>query len=335
MSSTAAAAPLFLSEDDVSRLLAPPGATLEAMRDAMNAVEAAFADQASGRASNHPRERFFLPSGVLHHMAAAWPGRAGSGVAGTKTYTSFAGRGTRFWVQLFGADTGDLLALIEADRLGQVRTGAATGVAARHLARADATRAAVLGTGWQARSQALALVAARPGLREIRAFGRDPGRRDAFCREMTDALGVRVAPASSVEEAVGDAQIVVCATAAREPILRGEHLGPGMFLAAVGANRMSAREISEEVVGRADRVIVDDVSQARNEAAELVFAHERRVFAWEKARPLAAVVAEDGPGRASDQEIFLFKSLGVALEDVAVAALAYDKARATGAGRDL
>jgi ornithine cyclodeaminase/alanine dehydrogenase-like protein (mu-crystallin family) len=216
---------------------------------------------------------------------------------GTKTYATFAG-GTRFWVQLFSAETGDLLALIEANKLGQIRTGAATGVAAKHLARADATAAALLGTGWQARSQAEALVAARPGLQRICAFGRDTERRLHFCREMTGALGLPVVPCHSVEDAVRNTQIVVCATTAREPILRGkDHLVPGMFVAAVGANRMSAREIDEEAVGRADVVALDDVAQARTEAAELVFAHEKRRFAWERARPLASIVAGHAPGR--------------------------------------
>ncbi len=328
MSAISSAAPLLLFESDVSRFLTMP--------DAINAVEAAFIAQARGEASNHPRERFFMPSGVLHHMAAAWPGRLGGGVMGTKTYTSFAA-GTRFWVQLFSADTGDLLALIEADRLGRMRTGAATGVAARHLARKNAATAALLGTGGQARTQARALAAACPTLQRIVAFGRDEERRRAFCREMTDTLGgVPVLPANSVEEAVRDAQIVVCATTAREPILKGrEHLAPGTFVAAVGANRLTAREIDEEVVGRADVIVVDDVAQARAESAELVFAHERRTFAWEKARSLASVVAGHALGRTSDDEIILFKSLGVALEDVAVAAFVYEEARAANAGRNL
>lgn len=333
--SSAAAVPLFLCENDVAGLLTMP--------EAIAAVEAAFRDQAHGLASNHPRERFFLPGGVMHHMAAAWPARtsgssggSSGGVMGTKTYTSFAQRGTRFWVQLFSAGTGDLLAVIEADRLGQIRTGAATGVAAKYFARPDATAAALLGTGWQARSQAQALVAVLPNLQPICVYGRDAERRLVFCREMSDALGVPVLPAQSVEDALPGCQIVVCATTARDPILHGrEHLSPGLFVAAVGANRMTAREIDEQVVGRADVVCVDDLAQARTEAAELVFAHEKRRFVWEGARPLAAVVAGHAPGRTNNEQITLFKSLGIALEDVAVAAVVYEKARAQNVGRAL
>ena len=320
-------ATLLLREEDVTRLLTMP--------ETIDAVAAAFAAQATGGGSNQPRTRFFVPGGVLHTMAAALPGLSGDiqgGVMGTKTYTSFAG-GTRFWVQLFSAETGDLLALIEADRLGQMRTGAATGVAARHLARKDASVGAVLGTGWQARTQVEALVQAVPTLKQIRAYGRDAERRLNFCREMTDALGVPVTPAHSVEQATHNAQIVVCATTAREPILTGEYLAPGAFVAAVGANRLTAREIDEEAVARADIIAVDDIAQARTEAAELLFAQEKRRFTWEQAVPLAQIVSGQVPGRTTPDQITLFKSLGVALEDVAVAAVVYVKAKASGAGQ--
>ena len=319
--------PLLIREDEVAELLT--------MREAMTAVEAAFAHQARGAGSNHPRARFFLPRGVLHHMAASLPDfpEPGRGVTGTKTYTSFEG-GTRFWVMLYSAENGDLLALIEADRLGQMRTGAATGVAARHIARPESAVAALLGTGWQARSQAAALKEALPRLREIRAVGRDQARRLAFCREMTDELALPVTPAHSVEAAAHNAQVVVCATAAREPILKGEWLAPGTFVAAVGANRVSAREIDEETVARADVVAVDDAAQARVEAAELIFAHEKRRFTWERARPLSEVVAGRVLGRETPEQITLFKSLGVALEDVAVAATVYEKARKRGVGSE-
>lgn len=315
--------PIFLSEDDVAALLTMP--------EAVAAVADAFAAQSAGGGANHPRGRFFLPNGVLHHMAAALPAK---NVMGTKTYASFGG-GTRFWVQLFSSETGELLALIEADRLGQMRTGAATGVAARFMAQKDASAAAILGTGWQARSQAMALRAALPGLREIHAFGRDTERRLLFCREMTDLLEIPVTPAPRIEAALHHAQVIVCATTAREPILRGEMLTPGQFVAAVGANRMTVREIDEDVVARADVIAVDDIDQARIEAAELVFAHERRKFAWERARTLADIAAGSIPGRIAPEQITLFKSLGVALEDVAVAAVVYEKAVARKIGKPL
>jgi ornithine cyclodeaminase/alanine dehydrogenase-like protein (mu-crystallin family) len=315
--------PLLLNEAEVTRLLTMP--------EAIDAVEAAFKAQASGDGTaNQPRARFFLPKGVLHHMAAALPAK---GVMGTKTYTSFAG-GTRFYVQLFSSETGELLAFLEADKLGQVRTGAATGVAARHMARPDVRRASLLGTGWQAASQAEALLAARPDLREFQVFSRDDGRREAFCRKMTAKLGIHFLPMDSAEGAARGTEIVVTATTAREPILKGEWLSPGDFVAAVGANRITVREIDDEVVARAAVVAVDDLAQAQIEAAELIFAYERRSWNWSRARTLADVVSGVVPARTGPEDITLFKSLGVALEDVAVAALVYEKARAQNVGRD-
>jgi ornithine cyclodeaminase/alanine dehydrogenase-like protein (mu-crystallin family) len=236
---------------------------------------------------------------------------------------------------LFSSDTGDLLALIEGNKLGQIRTGAATGVAAKYMAREDAHSASLLGAGWQARAQAEAVLLACPHIREFHVFSREFAPRERFCQQMTRALNVRFTPMSSAEEAARGTEIIICATTAREPILRADWLSPGDFVAAVGANRLTAREIEEDVVSRADVVVVDDVLQARTEAAELIYAYERRKFSWERARPLAAIVSGREPGRTSPDDITLFKSLGVALEDMAVGALVYEKARATGVGRDL
>lgn len=314
---------IYLTEDDVARLL-----TMDA---AMDALEAAFADQARGDAANHPRQRFFLPGSVFHHMAAHWDAR---GVVGAKTYAS-AADGTRFLVQCFSSRTGELLAVLEAATLGQIRTGAATGVAARRMAPPDATVAAVVGTGFQAQTQAEALLRARPTLRHIRVFGRDPVRRHEFCLDATRRLGIHVEPAESVEDAVRGADMVACATTARDPILKGAWLHDGAFVAAVGANRLTAREIDEETVARAALVVVDDLAQARLEAAELVAAVERRRFVWERAVPLSEVVAGRVPGRPTPDGVTLFKSLGVALEDLAAAAVVVEKARALGVGRPL
>jgi alanine dehydrogenase len=316
--------PLLLTEKDVTQLLT--------MSEAMDAVEASFGALISGDGTvNQPRSRFFLPRGIFHHMAAAVPGQ---GVMGTKTYTSYGGE-NRFYVQLFSTDTGELLAIIEANCLGQIRTGAATGVAAKYMAREDVHIASLLGAGWQAEAQAEAVFLARPNLREFQVFSRDFTRRERFCQKMTRRLGIRFTPMASAEEAARGTQIIVTVTTAREPILSGAWLSPGDFVSAVGANRLTAREIDDEVISRADRVVVDDIAQAQGEAAELIFAYERRKLNWGRVKPLAEVVARQIPGRASEEEITLFKSLGVALEDVAVAAVVYEKARAQGIGREL
>jgi len=314
---------LLLTEENVESLLTMP--------EAIAAVEEAFAAQASGGAMNHPRERFFLPHGVLHHMAAALPIK---GVMGTKTYTSFR-LGTRFYMQLFSSESGELLAYLEADKLGQMRTGAATGVAAKYLARPDATGATIFGTGWQAEAQAEAILAVRPEIRNVFVYSRDRLHREEFCREMTRRCNIHFAAATSAEEATRETEIIVCATSATEPFLKGEWLSPGDFVAAVGANRLSAQEIDENVVANADIIAVDDPVQAQTEAAELIFAHERRRLAWERVTPLSAIVAGQASGRENPAQVTLFKSLGIAIEDVAVAALVYEKAKAMGVGQEM
>ncbi|MDX1933549.1 MAG: ornithine cyclodeaminase family protein [Capsulimonadales bacterium] len=315
--------PLFISENDVQRLIT--------MSDAIGALESAFSALSSGDGTaTQSRQRFFLPHGVMHHMAAALPGK---GYMGTKTYTSF-GREVRFYVLLFSSESGELLALIEGNKLGQVRTGAATGVAARYLARKDSHFAALLGSGYQAQAQAEAILLACPNLREVFVYSRDFVRRERFCQQMTRRANVRFTPRTSAEEAVRGTQVVLCATTATDPILMADWLTEGHFVAAVGANRLTAREIEEQVVGRADIVVVDDMAQARAEAAELIFAYEKRLFSWDQAYPLSAIAARREKGRTDLDQITLFKSLGIALEDIAVAALVYEKAKAEGSGTD-
>ena len=256
------------------------------------------------------------------------------GVMGLKSYTSYAGA-TRFFVLLFSSETGELLAIIEADRLGQLRTGAATGVAAKYMARADSAKVALLGAGGQAATQAEALRLTCPNLTQFRVYSRSAEKRQAFCQERSATLGLPFIPEERVEDAVRDADIVVCVTTAREPILRAEMLPPGVFVAAVGANRATAREVDEEVIARADIVAVDDVKQAMIEAAELIHANERLRFFWERAIPLAQIIVGHIPGRTKPDQLTVFKSLGIALEDVSAASALYENALRQGAGQTI
>ena len=313
---------LHLTEDDVARLL-----TMEAC---IEAVEEAFRDWAEGAADNRPRVRAAIPGAMLHVLPAA---SRRLGRMAVKAYaTTLAGR--RFVVLLFDAASGDLLAILDADRLGQIRTGAASGVATRRLARADAKVLAILGTGWQARGQARAVACVRR-LTAIRAWGRDRGRLLAFCREIEAECGVPAGPAASADEAARGADIVVTATAADRPILAGRAIETGMHLNAVGSNRPDRRELDEQAVRRADLIVVDSLEQARAEAGDLMVSScdEAAQPTFSRAVELAAIVAGRHPGRRSDADVTLFKSLGVGLEDLAAASLAYDRAVACGAGR--
>jgi ornithine cyclodeaminase/alanine dehydrogenase-like protein (mu-crystallin family) len=263
-------------------------------------------------------------------MAAA---DAAGGYLGLKLYT-ISRDGARFLVPLFAAQSGDLVALIEADYLGQMRTGAASGIATRRMAREDARRAGIIGTGLQARTQLEAVALARK-LESVCAFGRDPQRREQFAREMTARLGVPVTPVSSAEDAVRGAQIVITATTASQPVVEGRWLEPGVHINAIGVNYAQKRELDAEAVLRSDIIAADSVEQSKIEAGDLIHAFGEDLSRWRGVRELAQIVAGKVPGRTSPDQITLFKSNGIAIEDIVVAGRIYERARERGLGREV
>lgn len=292
----------------------------------MAVLERALADQGRGLADNRPRTRARTRASVLHAMAAAW--EAG-GVLGFKVYAT--GRsGTHFLVGLFSAESGELLALLEADWLGRVRTGAASGVATRHMAREGAATLGVFGTGRQAETQILAVCAVRP-IRRVRVYGRDPGRRREFCRRLAGRVPAELEPAERPEDVL-DADVICTITTAREPLFDGRSVRPGTHVNAAGSNAWLRREVDDALVERAAVVAVDDLQQARAEAGDLLWPAERGRLSWHRVVELGSIVAGRTPGRAGPEDITLFCSLGIALEDVAVAAHVYRRAQEAGAG---
>ncbi len=312
---------ILLREADVEKLAT--------MQMALEAVEFAFRLQGEQKAFNAPRRRCRLPHGMLHVMSASLPTL---GVAGLKSYTSVPGQ-VRFHVLLYSAD-GALQAIIEADSLGQMRTGAASGVATRYMARPNASRLGIYGTGWQARSQLQAICAVRP-IKTVVAWSRNSENREKFCKEMTQSLGIGVYPGFSPEEAAREMDIVVTATTSKEPVLKGEWLAKGAHVNAVGSNSLSRQEIDVETVRRSACVVVDSTEQSLLESGELARASEAGVFYWEDARELGMVVIGEFPGREDDSEITLFKSNGIALEDIALAGKIYDAALKARIGQPL
>jgi alanine dehydrogenase len=313
---------LSLRESDITRLLRMP--------DVITAVEEAFRQQGLGRAVNRPRQRIATDGSVMHIMSAALPDL---GVMGLKAYSS-AGGATRFVCMLYSTETGELLSVMEANRLGQMRTGAASAVASKYLARPESGAVGILGTGWQARSQIAALAVVRP-VALVKAYSRDLQRRVAFAEEMTEELGADVVAVDSAEEAVEDVDIIVTATSARDPVLQGRWLRPGLHVNAVGSNWASRRELDADAVGRADRIVVDDLEQTRLEAGDLIAPAEEGVLDWSQVSELGAVVTGSVEGRRAGDEITLFESQGIALEDVAAMKLAYELALEQGVGETL
>jgi len=308
--------PLYLRESDVDELLSP--------QDAVEAVEGCFARLAGGRAQNRPRFRIGLTGGLLNVMAAA---DLELGVAGLKSYVGFA-EGAQFVVVLFAADRPEALALIEADRLGQLRTGAASAVAARHLAKAGASTLGLIGTGWQAESQLACMRIVLPQLERVVAYSRNAEHLASFCKRFDCELG-------EYNRDAAEQDVVITATSSKDPVLRGEWLLPGALVCSMGANRIESRELDNAVLERATFVCCDSKEQARLEAGDLVEPVERGVLDWLEVHELAEVVSGETTGRGHEDDIVLFKSIGIAAEDVAVAKLVYDRARERGLGVDL
>ncbi len=316
--------PLYLTEADVDRLLD--------MDAAIAAVESSLLHQAAGEAMNRPRRLLNPAPGV--RLATMMAADNATGAMGFKTYAA-AGGAYRFFVFLSDARTGALLAIVEANRLGQLRTGAATGVAAKHMARADSETVAVIGSGFQARTQLEAVHRTLPAMRRARVHSRSEANRTAYAAEMSERLGIPVAPAASAQEAVEGADIVICVTDSPTPVLLGEWLSAGTFIAAAGGADPYASELDAAAVQRADLIAVDDREQAKMESGELMAPAARGELLWERTVELCRIVDGSASGRPSADSVTLFKSLGMALWDVAAAKAVCDRALSAGIGRAL
>ncbi len=308
--------PLYLTEAEVESLLGPA--------DALEAVEGSFRRLAAGAVDNRPRERLRLEGGVFAVMSAV---DRELHLAGLKSYT-WLPDGTPFVVILFDTAAARIAGVIEADKLGQLRTGAASGVAARRLARTGATSLGVIGCGWQARSQVACIREAVPAIEHVVAYCRTPERLQEFCRETGAEAGESHRDAAACD-------IVVTVTTAKDPVLRGEWLRPGALVCAVGANEPRARELDNVVLERAAFVCCDSREQARLESGDLIEPVEAGVLDWLEVHELQEVVAGELEGRQSDDDLVLFKSNGLAAWDLAIGSVALAMARERGVGREL
>jgi len=308
--------PLYLTEAEVAELVTPT--------DALEAVEGSFRRLAAGEVENLPRRRARLEGGLFAVMAAV---DRELGLAGLKSY-AWLEEGTPFVVVLFDTHKAELAAVIEADKLGQLRTGAASGVAAKHLAREGASSLGMIGCGWQARSQVACIREALPGIEQVVAYCRSEARLREFCAE------VGAEPGESHRDPAQQ-DVVVTATTSRDPVLRGEWLRPGALVCAIGANDPRSRELDNVVLERAAFVCCDSVEQARLESGDLIEPVEAGVLDWLEVHELQEVVAGELPGRQADDDIAVFKSNGLAAWDVAAGAVALERARAAGVGTEV
>jgi ornithine cyclodeaminase/alanine dehydrogenase-like protein (mu-crystallin family) len=308
--------PLYLTEADVTALLTPAAA--------LDTAEECFRRMAAGDVEIAPRRRLRLPEGALADMAAA---DRELGLAGGKLYAATP-NGATFVVCLFDSDSSALVAVIEAGRLGQLRTGAASGVAARYLAKSGARTLGIIGCGHQAETQVACIRAAVPSIERVIAYCRTTEKLAAFCEHTGAEPGE-----SHRDAAVND--VVVTITSSRDPVLRGEWLEPGALVAAAGANVVTRRELDNTVLERARFVCCDWIAQARIESGDLVEPIHAGVLDWLEVHELHEVLAGETVGRQSDDDIVVFKSNGLAAWDVAIAAEAVRLARERGVGTDV
>ena len=314
--------PIFLNETDVRQLLTMPLA--------LDAVEEAHSELSLARAVDVPRQRTRLPQTALHLLQGAMPGRD---AIGYKAYTSNRS-GVRFLVHVFSAATGGLRVVLEADFLGMMRTGAASGVATRWLARPDAEILGVFGAGWQAEGHLEAIAAVRP-LRRVKVFSRNAERLAAFCSKMAERLKIEVVPASSAEETVRGSDIVSTITTSAAPLFEAAWLSPGTHINAAGSNSLIRREVGEDVLKVCRPIVVDSVDTALKEAGDLLPAMEKGRLSERQLVELGDVIVGRHPGRSTADEITLFESQGMAIQDLAVALRVVLAAEAQGLGTPL
>ncbi|MGH9720994.1 MAG: ornithine cyclodeaminase family protein [Bryobacteraceae bacterium] len=305
----------FFREEDVRRLLP--------MRTALQLMRGVFAQLATQRAANQPRRRLILPTGsALHYMAGAT-----EKYFGAKIYSTHPRQGAHFLFLLYRADDAKPLALFEANSLGQIRTGAVSGHATALLARNDADTLGIIGSGFQARSQLEAIACVRP-LRSVKVWSRSPENRAAFAKEAARKFELDVRATETAREAVEGSTIVVTATNARDPVIEDGWIGRGVHINAMGSNHEQRRELPAELIRRADLIAVDSLEQARIESGDLLLAF--REDAWTR-----VVELQDVRGGPSDDALTIFKSLGLAVEDVAAAGYVYEQAISEGIGTEL
>jgi ornithine cyclodeaminase/alanine dehydrogenase-like protein (mu-crystallin family) len=312
----------YLTEAEVARVLT--------MDLALETTAAAFRKLGLDEATNVPRARCATDHVTLHVLPAA---AKTLGAIGFKAYT-VAKSGARFHVTLFDPKQGGITALVEADLLGQFRTGAASGIATKKLARADASTVGLFGTGKQARTQLLAVCKVR-AIKTVRVYGRDPDRRRAFAEQLAQETGVEVVPVEKPEEAAKGLDVVITATSAREPVLFGEWVGPGQHLNLIGSNFLSRTETDPEVFRRARVISVDSKEQAKLEAGDFVAPMKAGMFQWSDVIDLAPLTVGRYPGRESPEDVTIFKSLGLGIEDIALAVKVVELAKQQGLGKEL
>ena len=313
---------LFLRNEDVAQCL-----TMEAMLQSIETMQIRYG---RGEAYNLGRRKIIADTGMLSVMGG---GLFYEGVLGVKTYTVVRGSYS-FQVSLYDAETGGLLCYMQANRLGQLRTGATTGVAVKHLSRKGPLQVGIVGTGGQAPTQLQAVASVRQ-ISGVKVFSRNPERRADFAAQMSDALGVSVSAADTNEDAVRGCDLVIGIAATTEPVVKGNWLKEGATVIGAGPTTWRVSEVDEETLVRADKLFVDSLDQVSIEAGDISAAVDKGLLNWSQLSELRHAVCGAISGRDNDGQIVYAKLMGTGVADVAAAKLAYDSAREQGLGTEM
>src|SRR5258706_3451337 len=293
----------YINEAEVAQILTMP--------KTVELVEAALRARAEGRAIDVPRVRARAPAGTQHILQAAAPDLK---VIGYKIYYSNPGKGSRYHVHLIDTDSGNLVAMIEASHLGMVRTGAASGVATKYMARENASTVGMIGAGKQAVGQLEAVCAVRK-ITSAKVYSRKSEKARDFCATMSARLGIKMEAVTSAPEAVHGVDIVNVITKATNPVLLGEWLEPGQHINAAGSNSLTRRELDELAVKRS-RLSLHSRGSARNECGDLLPLIESGKLDWDALPELGELIAGNMAGRRSRDEITLYESHGMGIQDI-------------------
>ena len=314
--------PIWITEAEVVSLIDLPGA--------MDALEKVLALEAEDAAENLPKTHLMVgDNDAMHAIGAAI---AGAGLCGTKTWVNVGGKSSTV-VILFSLEDGACEAVIEATALGQMRTGAMTGVGTRWLAPAGADEMAVIGSGKQALTQVAACLAAKD-ITRIRVHSRSPDKRAAFADAVRSQLDVEVTDAETVADAVRDAPVITLITNATEPFLMDSMVAPGAHINAMGAIVPKRVEFEPSILARCDVVAVDSIDSIRNLSREFIDHYDDGPGSWDDVIPISRLIA-DGYRRPADAGVTLFKAMGMGMSDLALGIEILARARAKNAGHPL
>ena len=312
---------ILIREQDVKNLLT--------MDSAIYSLEEIFKQESIEDAINSSRVRIPLPEGTLNFMAAS---SKSLNLIGTKSYISKARTPIKFYVQLYDGANGNLISIIEANLMSRIRTGAATGLATKYLAKKDSSVLGILGTGAQALHQTIAICETRK-IKTINIYSRNVNHRESFCKLIKKNIeNVNAIPVKTSKECVENADIITTITNSGTPVFSSNWIKPGTHINAAGSNIGSKRELDEKTISKASTIVTDNITQAKIECGDLIHPIKIGITSWDKINTLSDLITDKIKGRRNDDEITIFESQGVAIEDLAIGSLLHNLAIKKGYG---